>query len=166
MSAPLKNEYWKLRDKDGRDRLFADPNELMSAAVEYFTWSKENPWIKIDFKGSDLKQVELPTERPLTIKGLCVHLGVNFGYFSDFKASLKDKTDEVSKDFSEVINYIEQIIYVQKFEGAAVGVFNANIISADIGLIKKSSHDVNFDTMSDTQLTEIIDKLIEKSHEP
>jgi hypothetical protein len=131
----------------------------MKAATEYFKWSDKNPWVKTDFKGANIERVEIPTARPYTLKGLCTHLGVNVGYFSDFKASLKDKTDQVSKDFSEVISYIEQIIYVQKFEGAAVGAFNANIISADIGLIKKSSHEINFDAMSDQQLDEIIDKL-------
>ena len=42
------------------------------------------------------------------------------------------------KDFSSVITRIEQTIYAQKFEGAAVGSFNANIIARDLGLKDKS----------------------------
>ncbi len=37
-------------------------------------------------------------------------------------------------DFLQVVSRIDEIIYTQKFEGAAVGAFNANIISRDLGL--------------------------------
>jgi hypothetical protein len=42
-----------------------------------------------------------------------------------------------NKDFSEVIHAIEEIIRTQKFEGAAVGAFNANIIARDLGMVDK-----------------------------
>lgn len=50
---------------------------------------------------------------------------------------MKGKKDQINKDFSAVINKIEEIIYQQKFEGAAVGLFNSNIIARDLGLRDK-----------------------------
>ncbi len=41
-------------------------------------------------------------------------------------------------EFSEVITRVEQIIYIQKFEGATVNAFNANIISRELGLADKT----------------------------
>jgi hypothetical protein len=61
-------------------------------------------------------------------------LDVSHNFWTEFKKRLK----ETDKDFLVVTARIEQIIYTQKFEGAAVGIFNANIISRDLGLIDKS----------------------------
>ncbi|MFC0183379.1 terminase small subunit [Pseudarcicella hirudinis] len=49
------------------------------------------------------------------------------------------------KIFLEVITRIEEIVYVQKFEGAAVGAFNANIIARDLGLADKQNIDLSTD---------------------
>lgn len=136
MAAPLGNQFWKLRSKHGRDRLFASSELLWEAAQEYFEWCDDNPWQKNEaIKGGDMagSLVQVPTARPYTLSGLCVYLDVNTQYFDDFKAALKP--DE--HDFSVVITRIEAIIRTQKFEGAAVGAFNANIIARDLGLSDK-----------------------------
>src|SRR5690606_4225743 len=81
--------------------------------------------------------VSIPTSRPYTLTALCLYLGINTAYFRQFKDNLKD-TDE---DFSTVITRIEETIYSQKFEGASVGAFNANIIARDLGLSDKKELD-------------------------
>ena len=53
---------------------------------------------------------------------------MNTDYFSQFKKSC-------SKDFTRVITHVENVIFTQKFEGATVGAYNANIIARDLGLI-------------------------------
>lgn len=136
MSAPEGNQFWKQRSKHGRDKLFASPELLWEAACEYFQWCSDNPWEKVDFKGKDADEVRIPTERPLTINGLCLYLGCNPAYFRNFKGQERGK----DKDFSAVISQIEETIYTQKFEGAAVGAFNANIIARDLGLADKQDH--------------------------
>ena len=40
--------------------------------------------------------------------------------------------------FIEIIRAIDKIMFAQKFEGAASGAFNANIIARDLGLTDKS----------------------------
>jgi hypothetical protein len=135
--APLNNQFWKLRSKHGRDLIFKTPELLMTAALEYFQYCEANPWIRHEpiKAGADAGQlIEVPTSRPYTIKGLCIFLGVYEKYFNDFKSSLIEKEDEVSKLFLDTIALIQDIVYTQKFEGASVGIFNSTIIARDLGL--------------------------------
>ncbi len=126
MAAPAGNQFWKLRAKHGRDKLFESPDNLWESACEYFQWCVDNPFIEIDFRGKDIEQVELPKMRPFTWAGLEFYLDID---------SLREyKTNPKYKDFSQVISRIEKIIYDQKFSGAASGFLNANIISRDLGL--------------------------------
>ena len=130
------NQFWKLRSKHGRDRIFATPQILLEAAYEYFDWCEKHPLIDIDYRNSHqgLRKVQLPKMRAFTLEGLTCFLDVNTIYFNDFEYSLKGKTDQLSLDFSKVITHIRQICARQKFEGAAAGFLNANIIARDLGL--------------------------------
>lgn len=135
MGAPSGNKFWKLRSKHGRDKIFATPEIMLEAAYEYFQWCEDNPLIEIDYRGSAPPvKVELPKMRPFTLEGLCSYLHVNKVYFNQFEYELNSKDDELSKDFSKIIAHIRDIIYRQKFEGAASGFLNANIIARDLGL--------------------------------
>ena len=137
MAAPKNNQFWKLRSKHGRDKIFADHEVLKEACYQYFNHTSKRKWNKSEavksgeFAGTI---IQVPTETPFTLIGLCIYLGVNTNYFRDFKKTC-------SKDFSEVITHVEEIIYAQKFEGASVGAFNANIIARDLGLVDKKETD-------------------------
>ncbi|WP_298118098.1 terminase small subunit [Flavobacterium sp.] len=135
--APKGNQWWRLRTKHGRDKIFTTPEILMESAIEYFEATDQRKWNKTDFRGKDATKVLIPTDTPYTMSGLTLFLGVNEHYFNDFKDSLKDKEDSISKGFSDVIRTIEQIIYTQKYEGAVVGAFSSNIIARDLGLVDK-----------------------------
>lgn len=144
MGAPEGNQFWKLRSKHGRDRLFETPDLLWEAACEYFQWCEDNPFHKSEAKTvnigdyqSQVEIVKLPHMRPFTIQGLCLYLGCNTQYFNQFEKSVEGKTDELSKGFSLILTHVREIIYNQKFSGAASGFFNANIISRDLGLADK-----------------------------
>lgn len=153
--APQGNEYWKLRSKHGRDKLFETHQLLWKEACAYFKWCSENPWIKTDYKGKDADKVEIPTARPFTLYGLCLYLGVNTKYFNDFKKT-------ACEDFSEVIRRIEEVIKMQKLEGAMVGAFNANIVARDLGLTDRQ--EINLDRLTDEQLDQIIEKITGQSN--
>ena len=134
MAAPSGNEFWKLRSKHGRDKIFATPEIMKEACYEYFQHQSEQTWNKIDYKGKEVERVEIPTPSPFTLTGMCLYLGVNTKYFTEFEK-------DCSKDFSEVITHVREIIYTQKFEGAAVGAYNGNIIARDLGLADKKEVD-------------------------
>jgi hypothetical protein len=143
MPAPKGNEFWKLRSKHGRDKLFESPELMWEAACEYFKWCQDNPWSKqettVKPNGIDVKTI--PTERPFTMQGLCLYLDCNTKYFNNFKKQLSPDDE----DFNYIITRIEEIVYQQKFEGAAVGAFNANIIARDLGLKEKQDIDLKDD---------------------
>lgn len=130
MGAPIGNDFWTARSKHGREKLFTSPEILWEAACEYFTWCKNNPWFRTEYIGKEVIEVKIPIERPFTLIGLCVFLGVSSSYFRVFKSTLK----EADKEYLTVITRIEEIIYTQQFEGATVGVFKENIISRNLGL--------------------------------
>lgn len=133
MPAPLNNQFWKLRTTHGRDRLFSDPELLWTEACKYFEHTNQRKWIKQDWVGKDGTYVERESETPYTKSGLCVFLDVSeWRILSDLK--------KVSEDFSRVVSRIEQIIYTQKIEGAAVGAFNANIVARELGLKDSTDH--------------------------
>jgi len=142
MAAPVGNQFWKLRAKHGRDKLFATPQLLWEAACEYFQWCEDNPLFETQAKvvsngqgvGSSIEIVKLPVIRAMTLSQLCFYLGCDESYFRVFKHNLTEK----QKDFLTVISQIETAIYNQKFQGAAGNLLNANIISRELGLIDKS----------------------------
>lgn len=134
MPAPKGNEFWKQRSKHGRDKLFASPQLLWSAACEYFKWCESNPLLEekgFAFQGTVTKET-FEKMRAFTMSGLCFYLHCNEAYFRQFKSD--------NEGFSTVIGEIEQVVYRQKFEGAAADLLNANIIARDLGLKDRTDH--------------------------
>lgn len=133
MPAPKKNQFWLLRAKHGRDRIIEDPQALSDSADEYFNFCIENPLEVEDYRGNPPKLVKIKKPRVFQKEALAVFCGVScWRTINDLK--------DTSKDFLQVITRIENIIKTQKFEYAAIGEFNANIIARDLGL--KDSSDV------------------------
>ena len=129
------NRFWEQRSKNGREMLFSSPTLLWEACTEYFEWCESNPLPCEEVSAGRI--VETKKLRPFTIQGLCLYLDCNTQYINQLERTLADKTDEVSADFSIIIKRVREIIYNQKFTGAASGFFNANIIARDLGLTDK-----------------------------
>lgn len=124
------NQFWKLRSEHGRDKLFASPELLWEAASEYFNWCDAHPWYKVEaVKSGDLAGtlMKVPMVRPYTLTGFQLYVGSSPSFWRDFRSANH-------ADFSSIIGQIENAMDTQKFEGAAVGAFNANIISRSLGL--------------------------------
>jgi hypothetical protein len=135
MAATKGNQFWKARARHGRSKIFSTPNKLWDAACEYFQWAEDNPLQKaIIYQGVVTGQEDLL--RAMTISGLCIFLGVNNDYMTEFKGNL-DLEKKQDKDFSRVIKNIYEVIKTQKFEGASAGLLNPNIIARDLGLTDK-----------------------------
>lgn len=144
MAAPVGNQFWKFRSKHGRDEIFADANLLKQECYAFFKWCDAHPWYKveqmkkpitIEKNGKKKTQTltKVPTARPYTLSALCIYLGVSRHYWNELR-----KRKSFKDDFMEVITHVEEIIWTQKFEGAAVGAFNNNIIARDLGLAERS----------------------------
>lgn len=149
MPAPKGNQFWKLRSKHGRDKLFATPQLMWEAACEYFQWCDDNPIIMTEQTKRVSKTAEdltnIPLKRPYTLQGLCLYLDANTVYFNHFYDSIKDKDDEMSKDFRQIITRIRETIQDQQISGASVNIFNSNLVARLNGLVDKqeSKHDVS-----------------------
>ena len=122
------NEWWRKRAIHGRNLIFSTPEKLWEAAVEYFEYTDSRKWIKKDWVGKDATEVQRETETPYTISGLCIFLDCEEQTFNNY---------EKRPDFLGVVTRIKRIMFTQKYEGAAVGAFNHNIISRDLGLTDK-----------------------------
>lgn len=135
MAFQKENQLWKKRSKHGRDALFADAQLLWEQAVKYFEWCDDNPLYESDHMvvNKSLKEIDKPLKRPYTLQGLCIYLGCGSTWWRDFKKNPKTYIG----DFPSVMEQIEEVIYEQKFAGAAVGQFNSNIIARDLGLAEK-----------------------------
>lgn len=156
MAAPKGNNFWERRSKHGRNKLFANEKLLWKAACEYFHDTVNDPFVQeekkykhIEVDGDDdvkMDEVEtkrVKTARPFTLMGLCLYLGCNEAYFRQFKL---DKV-KCTEGFSTVISNIENVIEKQLFEGASVGIYNANLISRKLGLADKMvSENLNYST--------------------
>lgn len=160
MAAPAGNQFWKSRSKHGRDKTFLLPEDVEEAAFEYFEWCDSNPWFKHEaVKGGDLagQTIAVPTARPYTQKGLQIFIGIDENTWS------RMGKDDAYKDFWAIVELINQIIFTQKFEGAAVGVFNANIIARELGLADNTnSKNTNYNhsvLLTKDEMREITDAL-------
>lgn len=133
MAAPKGNRFWEARSSHGRKPIFASPDELWAAAVEYFEWVESNPLWEAKpfaFQGS-VKVENLPKMRAMTIGGLCLFLDIDRTTWLEYCRK---------EGFSKVTGAIEETIRDQKFSGAAADLLNANIIARDLGLADKSEH--------------------------
>ena len=138
MAAPKGNQFWKVRAKHGRSKIFSSPNQLWNAACEYFQWVEDNPLKEsklVSFQGKSVLE-EVPLMRAMTIEGLTRFIHVNTDYLNQFESSL-DLNKRQGKGFSGVIHEIKGIMRDQKFTGASAGLLNANIIARDLGLAEK-----------------------------
>jgi hypothetical protein len=132
----IGNQFWRLRSRHGRDKLFTTPELLWTAACEYFKWCESHPLYETKafaYQGT-IKTKKLPKMRAMTLSQLCSYLNTNIAYFRIFKTRLP----EGETDFNAVIADIETTIYNQKFQGAAADLLNANIIARDLGLKEHS----------------------------
>lgn len=171
-TAPKGNEFWKLRTKHGRDKIFKTPSELWLEARKYFQWCEANPWKKIDFKGKDADKVIIETPRPFTLTGLAVFLDVSSEYIQQFERERRKEDTEEARDFLRVLTRIREIIYTQKLEGAMVGTFNASVVSMEIGLknkaeveLKTSDSGIDYSKLSKEALEEIAAQYDEQEDE-
>lgn len=136
------NRLWEVRSSAGPKPLFATPEPLWAACVEYFEWSHANPLHEAKaFAYEGVVTVEqLPKMRAMSLAALCVFLDISRGTWNEWKAS--------RPDLSEVITRVEEIIFTQKFEGAAADLLNPNIIARDLGLADKKDHTSSDGTMT------------------
>jgi len=128
---PPENKFWRNRPNAGAHLTFETPEDLMESCLSYFDWADDNPlWEQKVFANGT--RMNIAKARAMTIKSLCIHIGINQRTWDVYC-----KRD----DFVDVCQEVKDIIYEQKFAGAAAGLFNHAIISRDLGLVERSQVD-------------------------
>src|SRR6185503_4070223 len=131
MAAPKGNRFWEARSSHGRKPIFASPEQLEAACLEYFEWVENNPlWEARPFAyQGEVTIANVAKMRAMTLDGLCLFLDIN---------RMTWKLYAAREDFVAVTTRAEETIRTQKFAGAAADLLNANIIARDLGLADKS----------------------------
>jgi len=133
MAAPIGNSFWEARSSHGRKPRFETPDILWGACCEYFAWIEQNPLYEAEaFAYQGIVKVEsLPKMRAMTVASLCIFLDISMSSWQNYRER---------EDFVAVTTRVDEIIKTQKFQGAAAGLLNPNIIARDLGLAERSEH--------------------------
>lgn len=124
------HKFWQMRDSHGGPRKFETPDELRAKCFEYFEWADDHPLEEEKVFGTGIRMT-LGKTRVFTQRGMCLFIGIAAPTWREYKAR---------PEFSDVCGEIEDIIYVQKFESAAAGLVNGNIVARELGLADKMEH--------------------------
>lgn len=134
MAATKGNDYWKRRGKDGRDKEYETPDEILEVAIDYFKWCDENPIMKNEaIKGGLMagEIMQVPTQRPYTLEGFALHAGLSVSGLRNYG------NKESHKDFFSVYTYIKEVVENNQLIGATVNIYNPSIIARKLGLADK-----------------------------
>lgn len=140
--------YYQLAQKAlGRKRIFKTAAEFIAEFLDYVRWCEENPIVSKKASkrekgeaGSELRTEAESKRRPMSMYGLCAHLGVSRKYFEMAIKNLDGKGDSKTEEEKELFTALiraRAIIENQMFEGACVYDFNPNIIIRALGLGEK-----------------------------
>lgn len=173
MTKSGKTQFWKLRAKHGRDKIFGDADLLRREAEAYFEWCDSHPLYRaelVKYQGA-AEEVGVTLGRPYTIEGLTRYLGVSGGYFRAAKANLRDRIERGKAEVKEIelletIESIEQVVRTQQLEGAMVGIFSPNLVArlngiADNTNVANSGGAVLRVSVRDKETAEVLKKLEE-----
>ena len=122
------NQLWKQRASHSVKSIMESPEKLFAACIEYFEWCEKNPLVgeKVGFSKGITCKAKTKHMRSLTINGLTLFLFIDPQTWINWRKG--------RDDLKPVITWAERVIYDSKFNGAAAGLLNANIISRELGL--------------------------------
>jgi hypothetical protein len=122
-----KRQLWDMVNLGGQPRKFETQEELYNACLKYFEWATDNPIYDIKpfhFQGVVTLE-KIPKPRIFTVQGMCLFLNIN-----------RDSWYQWAKEdrYSDTVKAINNIIFEQKYSGAAVDIFNSGLVARDLGL--------------------------------
>ena len=129
------NKFWLARSSHGRNPIFSNPEQLRNACYEYFEWVENNPLYeeKIFHAQGVITKDTVAKIRAMTISGLCIFLDIDRTTWENYRNN---------QDFFRITKEVEEIIYNQKFTGAAADLLNSNIIARELGLADKQQNEI------------------------
>ena len=132
MSIPSLWKETKESALRGAPPKFKTPEELLEACCGYFEWIEQNSLeeeVLVSYQGLTTHETKHHPSAML-LSSLCLYIGVDPSTWSGWR--------KTRPDLSSVMQWAEDVIYDQKFRGAAGGMFSPNIIARDLGLADRS----------------------------
>jgi len=121
--------------KMGRSKSILNPEKLWEYFIAYVANEANNPMFKVDYVGKDGERVKTPLETPITFEGFECYLA-DKGVINDLGDYSSNKGGSYT-EFSTIITRVKKNCFVHNYKGAAVGLFNANLISRKLGITDK-----------------------------
>jgi hypothetical protein len=121
--------------KQSHSKYIESPDKLWELFIDYVKHEQSNPYHKVDYVGKNGERVLTPLPTPITFVGFECYLA-DKGIINSLGDYSSNKGGKYS-DYSTIITRIQNNCYVQNFKGAAVGLFNPNLIARKLGLTDK-----------------------------
>lgn len=116
------------------------PEDLWESAIAYFMWCDANPIYRHEVvkSGSDAGKIyDVPIDRPYTLRGLCMHMGITMEYLYEVSRSRE------KNDYFFVVKTILDIVHTQVLEGTLAGVYSQVAAVKHLNLGNDAVHDTN-----------------------
>lgn len=125
--------FWDRAFNGNVNKKLPTVDEIWAKAREYFQWMDDHPLQEeqlFHYKG-EVTSHAANKMRAYTWEGFAVFMGMT-------KQGIQLWRDgSAGDDVKDLMEYIGQIIYTQKFEGAAANLLNSGLITRDLGLAER-----------------------------
>ena len=112
------------------------PETVFNLAVKYFSWAEDQAIKAIEtasFQGIVTENL-VHKPRVFTLSGFQLYCGVTHRAIQSWRSS---------PGFSEVMEFIDSVIYEQKYQLAANNIVNSGLIGKDLGIDKPQEVNIN-----------------------
>lgn len=121
-----------------KQKYIETPEKLWELFTQFVEHEKQSPFYKTEYVGKDGNEVQTALQVPITFEAFECWLA-DQDIISDLGDYAKNKGGSYDS-YSPIITRIRQNCFAQNFKGAAVGLFNANLIAKKLGLIEKTEN--------------------------
>ena len=115
-----------------KNKYIESPEKLLEFFKDYVKHEANNPMYKVDYVGKEGRLEKTPIETPITFEGFEVYL-FQKEIINDLGDYASNKDGRYS-DYATIITYIRKHCFVHNFKGAAVRLFDPNLIARKLGL--------------------------------
>lgn len=121
-----------------KQKYIESPERLWEYFTQFVEHEKNSPMYKVEYVGKEGDKVNTPLQVPITFEGFECWLADQdiISHLSDYSANKGGVYDS----YSTTITRIRNNCFAQNFKGAAVGLFNANLIAKKLGLAEKTEN--------------------------
>lgn len=124
-----------------KQKYIESPEKLWEYFTQFVEHEKNSPMFKVEYVGKEGQMVNTPLQVPITFEGFECWLADN-GIINDLGDYSSNKGGAY-ESYSTIITRIRNNCFSQNFKGAAVGLFNANLIAKKLGLSEKTESKID-----------------------